>query len=108
MVYSQEQLSELVAPIARKHNIPAVYLFGSYARGTADEDSDIDLFVDLSGTGIRSLLQLSSIMLELESATGKRIDLLTTSSLEQKSDRASTLHFREAVNRERRTLYAVS
>lgn len=108
MIYSQEQLSELVEPIAKKYQIPAVYLFGSYARGTANEDSDIDLIVETGGTEIKSLLQLSAVMLELEQATGKTIDLITASSLQQKTDRASTLRFRDTVNRERRTLYAVS
>lgn len=108
MIYSHEQLSRLVTPIAKKYHIPAVYLFGSYARGTAREDSDIDLLIDTSGTEIKSLLQLSAIMLELEAVTGKSIDLITASSLTQKSDHPSALRFRETVIRERRPLYAVS
>ncbi len=108
MVYTQKELSALVAPVARKYRLPAVYLFGSYARGTAKDDSDIDLMIDTSGTDIRSLLQLSALMLELEAATGKKVDLITTASFQQKTTRAGTLHFREAVNRERRTLYAAS
>lgn len=108
MIYSHEQLSRLVTPIAKKYHIPAVYLFGSYARGTAREDSDIDLLIDTSGTEIKSLLQLSAIMLELEAVTGKSIDLITANSLTQKSDRPSALRFRETVIRERRPLYAVS
>ena len=108
MVYTQEQLSALVEPIAKKYQIPAVYLFGSYARGTADENSDIDLIIETGGTEIKSLLQLSAVMLDLEQATGKTVDLITASSLRQKTDRASTLRFRDAVNRERRMLYAVS
>lgn len=71
MIYSQEQLSRLATPIAKKYHIPAVDLFGSYARGTARADSDIDLLIDTSGTEIKSLLQLSAVMLELETATGK-------------------------------------
>jgi len=108
MIYSQEQPSRLVTPIAVKYHIPAVYLFGSYARGTAREDSDIDLLIDTSGTEIKSLLQLSAIMLELEAVTGKTVDLITASSLTQNSNRPSTLRFRETVNRERRPLYAVT
>ena len=108
MIYSQEQLSRLVTPIAVKYHIPAVYLFGSYARGTAREYSDIDLLIDTSGTEIKSLLQLSAIMLELEAVTGKTVDLITASSLTQNSNRPSTLRFRETVNRERRPLYAVT
>ena len=108
MIYTQKQIADLVTPIAKKYQIPVVYLFGSYARGTATEHSDIDLLIDTTGTDIKSLLQLSEVMLDLEDATGKNIDLITTSSLEQKTDRISALHFRDTVRRERMELYAVS
>lgn len=35
MIYSIEDIKTIVTPIARKHGIPAVFLFGSYARCTA-------------------------------------------------------------------------
>ena len=38
-----------VEPQLRAHGVAALYLFGSYARDQARQDSDIDLFVD-SGT----------------------------------------------------------
>ncbi|XMB78672.1 nucleotidyltransferase domain-containing protein [Streptococcus agalactiae] len=33
----------MIKPIADKYELSAVYLFGSYARGEADNQSDIDL-----------------------------------------------------------------
>nr|WP_285017259.1 nucleotidyltransferase domain-containing protein [Lactococcus garvieae] len=38
-----KKLQKKVAPIAKNYNLKEVYLFGSYARGEAREDSDIDL-----------------------------------------------------------------
>ena len=35
MIYSIEDIKAIVTPIAQKHGIPAVFLFGSYARGMA-------------------------------------------------------------------------
>ena len=35
-----------VEPELRAHGVGALYLFGSYARDEAREDSDIDVFVD--------------------------------------------------------------
>jgi predicted nucleotidyltransferase len=35
-----------VEPRLRAHGVAALYLFGSYARDEAREDSDIDVFVD--------------------------------------------------------------
>ena len=45
MIYTLEQLKELIAPIAEKYRLSAVYLFGSYARGEQTPDSDVDLYV---------------------------------------------------------------
>ena len=36
-----------IAEISKKFDIQEVYLFGSYAKGTNDEDSDIDVAVVL-------------------------------------------------------------
>lgn len=33
-------------PALRSHGVAALFLFGSFARGTADTDSDVDLFID--------------------------------------------------------------
>ena len=43
MIYTISEIQAIVTPIAQKHKLKAVYLFGSYARGTATENSDVDL-----------------------------------------------------------------
>ncbi len=40
-------VKKYVEEISKKFNINAVYLFGSYAKGTENEDSDIDVAVIL-------------------------------------------------------------
>ena len=105
MVYSIEQIRELVSPVAKKHNIKSVFLFGSYARGTATEGSDIDLIIDTSGTEIKSLLHLAVIQDELETVFGKSIDLITQHSLEQRPQIPSELSFRSRVKVEKVMLY---
>ncbi|AOS65502.1 nucleotidyltransferase family protein [Actinoalloteichus hymeniacidonis] len=35
--------------IARRHGVSNVRVFGSVARGEADEDSDLDLLIDIDG-----------------------------------------------------------
>lgn len=37
MVYSVEELRERIVPVTKKYKIPAVYLFGSYARNEATD-----------------------------------------------------------------------
>ena len=108
MIYTIEALKEMIAPIAKKYHLPAVYLFGSYARGTATEVSDIDLLVDTTGTSLTSLLALGALYCDLEDALKKPIDLITSSSLEQRAQMPSDLDFRKAVMEERVKLYAVA
>ena len=52
MVYTLEEISRLVQPVAEKYQLKAVYIFGSYARCEAQDDSDIDLLVDLTGADL--------------------------------------------------------
>ena len=56
MIYTIGQIKKILAPIARKYHVPAVYLFGSYARGDAGEASDPDFLVDTAGPGLTSLM----------------------------------------------------
>ena len=44
--YTIEEIKTILEPIARKYGVERVYLFGSYARGDATENSDVDLRVD--------------------------------------------------------------
>ncbi len=107
-VYTIDDIRERVVPVAIKYNLKAVYLFGSYARGAATEDSDVDLLIDLSGSGVKSLVQLAAVLYDLEAALAKRVDLITTRSLEQPSRMPSELHFRENIRRERIEVYAAA
>ena len=68
MVYTTSEIARRIEPVAIQFAIPAVYLFGSYARGQATEESDIDLLVDTTGTGLTSLLKLGALHCALEDA----------------------------------------
>ena len=80
-IYSVEEIRDIVTPIAKKHGIAVLYLFGSYARGEATAQSDIDFLMD--GGEICSLYQLSAFRLDLEDALGKSVDLLTLGHSDQ-------------------------
>lgn len=108
MIYTIEALKKIIEPIAKKHKIPAIYLFGSYARGVATEESDIDLLVDTTGTSLTSLLALGALYCDLEETLKKPIDLITVSSLQQRTQMPSEQDFREAVLNERVKLYDVA
>lgn len=61
--------------IVLKYPIKKISLFGSYADGTANHHSDIDLLVEFLPSNI-SLITLSSIKCEIEDRLNKKIDLI--------------------------------
>ena len=76
------KLKELVKPIAEKHNVDRVSLFGSRARGDNRPDSDYDFLVDCPR--IKTLFKLGGLYSALEEAIGTKIDLVTEDSPDQK------------------------
>jgi predicted nucleotidyltransferase len=97
MIYTISEIKRRIAPVIEKYHIPAMYLFGSYARGEATEESDIDLLVDTAGTELTSLLRLGALYCDLEEAFHKRIDLITVQSLTQRSTMESDHDFKNTI-----------
>ena len=73
-----KQIKTLIKPVINKYHISDVYLFGSYARGEARSDSDVDIYC--SSGDIKSLFMLSHLKGELEEALGKKVDVVTIGS----------------------------
>lgn len=71
---SIEEIKEKVAPILKKWGVRRASVFGSYARGDAEDDSDVDILVELSGD--MSLLDFVGLKLDIEDAIGKKVDLV--------------------------------
>ncbi len=61
--------------------IEKAWLFGSYSRGEEQPDSDIDLLVRFDPEARISLFKYASIILTLEAAMGKDVDLVQEGSL---------------------------
>lgn len=79
--YTIEELREKIAPIARQHGVQSVSLFGSYSRGTAAADSDIDLKIEKGA--LKSLFQLCGFRLAVEDALERPVDLVTSEASDQ-------------------------
>jgi uncharacterized protein len=65
--------------VAARHGAHHLRLFGSMARGEADERSDIDFLVELEKG--RSLLDLGGLLMDLQDLLGRRVDVFTAKSL---------------------------
>ncbi len=61
--------------ILHKYGVTKAHVFGSYARGEATPDSDLDLLVEL-GVG-RTYLDLGGLQYELEERLSRRVDVAT-------------------------------
>lgn len=81
-IYTIDEIKRIVTPIAEQYGVSRVYLFGSYARGEATPSSDLDFRVDKGK--LRGLIQLGGLYCDLEERFDKKLDLLTTASLDPK------------------------
>jgi len=81
-VVSDRSLNEhraAILAIATRHGARNVRVFGSFARGDARPDSDIDLLVDLEPG--RSLLDHVGLWQDLEELLGRRVDVVVDGGL---------------------------
>ncbi len=74
-------IKEAVEPIAYNYGVKKMYLFGSYAKGMADEESDIDLLIEKGKP--MSLLKLSGMRQKVQEALNLSVDLVTTTGIEE-------------------------
>jgi predicted nucleotidyltransferase len=64
---------------AARHGARNVRLFGSAARGEADEASDLDFLVDMEQG--RSLLDMGGLLMDLQALLGREVDVVTERGL---------------------------
>ena len=80
------ELKLKVTPLLKPY-VKRISVFGSFARGDATIDSDIDLLVDLKPSGLRPVLGLFEFIKleqELEKQLGCEVDLITEEGLNQR------------------------
>jgi predicted nucleotidyltransferase len=77
--YSIDEISNIVAPIARAFGIRKLAVFGSYARGEATEKSDLDFHIIDRGS-LRGLFKLAGFELALEDKFNIPVDVLVADS----------------------------
>lgn len=71
-VLTQAKIKETLIPILNEHDIKFCYLFGSYARNEARENSDVDLLIDTDITG----MAFFKLIEEMRTALHKKVDLI--------------------------------
>lgn len=64
--------------IKSKYNVKKIGIFGSYAKGLQNEESDVDVLVEFQKPSFDNFMELSFY---LEDLFHKKVDLLTPNSL---------------------------
>lgn len=62
---TQDQITQLVKEIAYRYKPEKIYLFGSYANGIPNKDSDIDLFI-VKKTKTRKIYRIEEVLNSLD------------------------------------------
>ncbi len=76
-IFSSFEIQQILNPVFSQYNIRKAILFGSYAKGTASERSDVDLFVD---SGLKGL-SFFGFLEDVVTALNKRVDMLDSSQV---------------------------
>ena len=85
-----------LTPLCRKYGVSSLAVFGSFARGEARSDSDLDLLVSFASR--IGLLSMVAFERELSELLGRRVDLQTESALSP--------YIKDRILKERQLIYA--
>ena len=88
-VLTLTDIANLIKPIVRKYGVKEIYLFGSYARGDADEDSDLDFLV-FGGENFK-LTMIFALAEELRETLKKNVDVFEINEINKDSDFYNTI-----------------
>ena len=82
-IYNVNRLREMLYPIFDASPVYSATLFGSYAKGDATEQSDVDIVIDSRG----QLLNMAfyGVLEEITERLGKQVDLFELSEIRKPS-----------------------
>ena len=95
-------IKKLTEPIFKEYGVEKAYVFGSYARGDYNENSDIDIII--SSKNIRSLLIIGAILEALKLVLQKEVDLIEEECFEDDMDEIDQ-EFYDKIKKERILIY---
>ena len=75
VIYTLQQLQAIISPIAKRHGVKRVSVFGSYGRGQATTSSDVDLSIEKGK--IQTMLQYFAFVNDVQDALKCHVDVIT-------------------------------
>ena len=97
------EIKKLTEPIFKEYGVEKAYIFGSYARGDYNENSDIDIII--SSKSIRSLLIIGAILEALKLVLKKEVDLIEEECFEEDEIDEIDQEFYNRIKKERILIY---
>ena len=88
-IFTIENIVNLVKPIAKKYQVDRIYLFGSYARGEAGTDSDLDFLV--YGGEKFKLTMIFALAEDLREVLEKKVDVFEIHEINPNSEFYNTI-----------------
>lgn len=82
IIYTQEQIKDILYPVFKEHHVHKALLFGSYVKGMARAESDVDIIVD---SGLRGL-SFYGLLEDVVTSLDKRVDLLDVTQIIPESE----------------------
>lgn len=82
-IYTIEEIKEKLYPILKTVSVYKAILFGSYAKGLATENSDIDIVIDTKGQLLN--IYFYELLEEIIEKLGKKVDLIEISEIQKNS-----------------------
>ncbi len=73
-------IKKKAVPILKRHAVKHAAIFGSFARGAAKANSDVDILIEYK-THDKSLFDLVNLKCELEETLGRKVDIVTYDSI---------------------------
>ena len=88
-IFTITDIKALVKPIAEKYNVDEIYLFGSYARNEANQNSDLDFLV-FGGQNFK-LTMIFSLAEEFRAILNKNVVAFEINEINQDSEFYNTI-----------------
>jgi predicted nucleotidyltransferase len=82
-IYTLEEIKQMLHPIFLANAVYQAIIFGSYAKGLATSNSDIDIVVDSKGELLN--IKFYGLLEEITQKLGKKVDLIEVSEIENNS-----------------------
>ena len=78
-IYSTTELQQILYPVFADTDVERAMLFGSYAKGSATANSDVDIVIDSNGKLLD--IRFFTVVASVEKALGKNVDMYEVKEL---------------------------